>query len=50
MDCVCEEQLDEELYEAILGRAPAAEGLGYWVEQLVVYDLSEGELIISLLL
>ena len=45
-----DEQLVEELYEAILGRAPEAEGLGYWVEQLVVHDLSEGKLITSLLL
>ena len=50
MDCVCEEQLVEELYESILGRAPEAEGLSYWVAQLVVFDLSQGELITSLLL
>ena len=45
-----DEQLVEELYESILDRAPEAEGLSYWVEQLVVHDLSEGQLITSLLL
>jgi len=45
-----DESLVEELYESILGRAPEAEGLSYWVEQLVVHDLSEGQLITSLLL
>ncbi|UOD51494.1 DUF4214 domain-containing protein [Orrella daihaiensis] len=44
-----EEQLVEELYEAILDRAPDTEGLSHWVEALVVHEATEGELIISLL-
>ncbi|UOD50391.1 tail fiber protein [Orrella daihaiensis] len=44
-----EEQLVEELYEAILNRAPDTEGLAYWTEALVVHEATEGELIISLL-
>nr|WP_243480117.1 DUF4214 domain-containing protein [Orrella daihaiensis] len=44
-----EEQLVEELYEAILNRSPDAEGLAYWTEALVVHGATEGELIVSLL-
>ncbi|UOD50392.1 tail fiber protein [Orrella daihaiensis] len=44
-----EEQLVEELYEAILDRSPDAQGLAYWTEALVVHGATEGELIVSLL-
>ncbi|UOD51495.1 DUF4214 domain-containing protein [Orrella daihaiensis] len=45
-----EEQLVEELYEAILNRSPDAQGLAYWTEALVVHEATEGELIVSLLM
>ena len=45
-----DEQLVQEMYESILGRAPDAEGSSYWVEALVVHEATEGELIASLLL
>ena len=45
-----DEQLVEEMYEAILDRAPDREGLSYWVQELVVNQITEGNLIASLLL
>lgn len=45
-----QEQLVEELYEAILNRAPDAKGLAHWAEALVVHEVTEGELIVSLLM
>lgn len=44
-----EEQLVQELYEAILGRDADAPGLSYWTEKLVVHDMTEGQLIVSLM-
>lgn len=44
-----EEQLVEALYEAILKRLPDVQGLSHWVEALVVNDMTEGLLIVSLL-
>lgn len=45
-----DEHLVQEMYEAILGRSPDAEGSAYWVQALMVHDLTEGELISNLLL
>lgn len=45
-----DEQLVEELYEAILDRAPETQGLSHWVQALAVHEITEGELIVNLLL
>jgi hypothetical protein len=45
-----DEQLVEELYEAILDRAPETQGLSHWVQALAVHEVTEGELIVNLLL
>jgi|GEM_PF-51797 len=44
-----EAQLVQELYEAVLGRDSDAPGLSYWTEKLAVHDMTEGELIVSLM-
>ena len=44
------EQLVEELYEAILDRAPDTQGLSYWVQSLAVNEITEAELIVNLLI